>query len=87
MTLCDPMDCSPPCYSVRRILQTRILRELPCPPPRNLADPGLEPGFPSLQADYLQSEPPGNPTSKLRFIKTMLLRTFPQSEKLSNPIS
>ena len=81
------MDCSLPCYSVHGILQTRILRELPYPPPRDLADPGIEPGFPSLQADSLQSEPPGKPTSKLRFIKTMLLRNFPQSEKLSNPIS
>ena len=26
LTLCDPMDCSPPGYSVYRILQARILK-------------------------------------------------------------
>ena len=34
--------------------------ELPCPPPGDLPDPGIEPGFPVLQADSLPSEPPGN---------------------------
>ena len=32
---------------------------LPCPPPRDLPDPGLEPGCPTLQADSLPSKPPG----------------------------
>ena len=32
---------------------------LPCPPPRYLPDPVIEPGFPALQADSLPSEPPG----------------------------
>ena len=32
---------------------------LPCPPPRDLPDPGTEPGSPALQADYLPCEPPG----------------------------
>ena len=38
---------------------------LPCPPPGNLPDPGLEPGSHALQADSLQSEAPGKP-SKVR---------------------
>ena len=29
---------------------------LPCPPPEDLSDPGIEPGFPALQADSLPSE-------------------------------
>ena len=34
----------------------------PCPPPRDLPNPGTEPGSPALQADSLPSEPPGNPS-------------------------
>ena len=33
---------------------------LPFPSPGDLADPGIEPGSPALQADALLSEPPGN---------------------------
>ena len=33
---------------------------LPCPPPGNLPDPGIEPGSPTLQADSLPSEPLGS---------------------------
>ena len=32
---------------------------LPFPSPGDLADPGIEPGSPALQADALPSEPPG----------------------------
>ena len=34
---------------------------LPFPSPRDLPDPGIEPGSPALLADALPSEPPGNP--------------------------
>ena len=34
---------------------------LPCPSPRDLPDPGIKPGSPTLQADSLPSEPPGKP--------------------------
>ena len=34
---------------------------LPFPSPGNLPDPGIKPGSPALQADSLQSEPPGKP--------------------------
>ena len=33
---------------------------LPCPPPGDLPNPGIEPGSPALQADSLQSEPSGS---------------------------
>ena len=36
---------------------------LPCHPPGDLSDPGIESGSPALQADYLLSEPPWKPTS------------------------
>ena len=32
------------------------------PPPGDLPDPGIEPRYPTLQADTLPSEPPGEPT-------------------------
>ena len=32
---------------------------LPCPPPGNLPNPGIEPRSPTLQADSSLSEPPG----------------------------
>ena len=43
------------------------------PSPGDLPDPGIEPGSPTLQADILLSEPPGNPmkqkyTSALEFL-------------------
>ena len=34
---------------------------LPFPSPGDLPDPGIEPRSPTLQADTLTSEPPGNP--------------------------
>ena len=34
---------------------------LPFPSPGDLPDPGLKPRSPTLQADALTSEPPGNP--------------------------
>ena len=40
LTLCDPMDCSPPDASVHGILQAS---GLPCPSPGHLPDPGIEP--------------------------------------------
>ena len=35
--------------------------ELPCSPPGDLPNLGMEPRSPALQADSLQCEPPGNP--------------------------
>ena len=42
-TLCNPMDCSPPGSSVHGSLQARTLSGLPCPPPGDLPNPGIEP--------------------------------------------
>ena len=35
---------------------------LPCPLPRDLPDPGIEPKSPTLQTDSLRSEPPWKPS-------------------------
>ena len=52
LTLCNPMDCSPPSSSVQGILQARILEWVAIPFSRDLPDPGVEPRSPTLQADY-----------------------------------
>ena len=56
-TLCNPMDCSPPGSSIHGILQARILEWVAIPFFRSY-NPGIEPGFPALQADSLPSETP-----------------------------
>ena len=43
LTLCDPMDCSPPGSSVPGILQARILERVAISPPRDLPNPGIKP--------------------------------------------
>ena len=58
-TLCDPMDHSPPGFSVHGILQARILEWVTIPFLEDLSCPGIEPRSPTLQADSLPSEPPG----------------------------
>ena len=45
LTLCQPMDCSPPDSLVHRILHAIYWSGLLCPPPVNLLDPGSEPMF------------------------------------------
>ena len=42
-TLCNRVDCSPPDSSVHGILQARYWSGLPCPPPGDFPDPGIEP--------------------------------------------
>ena len=59
LSLCDPMDCSPPGFSVPGIFQARILESLlslGLSSPGDLPDPGIEPGSPALQADSLPPE-------------------------------
>ena len=50
LTLCDPMDCSPPGSSVQRILQARILEWVAMAPPGNLPNPRIEPASPTSPA-------------------------------------
>ena len=63
LTLCNPMDDSPPGSCVHGILQARILEWVAISFPRDLPDPGIETGSPALEADTLTSEPPGKPKS------------------------
>ena len=62
LTLCNPRDCSLPGSFVHGIFWARVL-----PSPGDLPDPGIKPRSPTLQADALPSEPPGN-QDRLLFI-------------------
>ena len=52
-TLCDPMDCGPPGSSVPGILRQEYWSGLPCPPPGDLPNLGMEPSSLALQANSL----------------------------------
>ena len=41
---------------------------LPFPSPGDLPDPGIEPRCPTLQAETLYSEPPGNPSVRVSLV-------------------
>ena len=64
LTLCDPMELSPPGSSVHGYSPMRSQEYwsgLPCPPPGDLSNPRIKLRSPSLQGDSLPSEPPGKP--------------------------
>ena len=61
LTLCDPMDCSLPGSSIMGFPRQEYWNGLPFPSPGNLPNPGIKPESPTLQADALLSEPPGQP--------------------------
>ena len=62
LTLCDPIDGSPPGSSVHGILQAS---GLPCPPPMDLPNPGIKLGSPALQADSSLLSYQGSPDGSI----------------------
>ena len=56
LTLCNPMNCSPPGFSVHGILQARILEWIAIPFPEDLPDPRIEPWSAASQVDSLPFE-------------------------------
>ena len=65
LTLCDPMD-----YTVRGILQDRVLEWVAFPFSMGSSQPGIEVRFPALQADSLPAEPQGKPYSQVMTIQS-----------------
>ena len=55
LTLCNPMDCSPPGSSLHGILQARILEWTAMPSSSDLPDPGIEPVFHAASASQVDS--------------------------------
>ena len=62
LTLCDPMDCSPPGSSARGILQARILEGVAVLSSRGSSQPRNDPASPALPMDSLLLSPEGSPT-------------------------
>ena len=62
VTLFDPMDCSPPSFSVRGILRARIPEWVAFPSSGDCPNPGFEPVSSALQADSLPTELLGKPS-------------------------
>ena len=76
LTLCDPMDCSPPGSSVHRISQARIiLEQVAISFSRDLPNTGIEPVYLALAGGFFTTEPPGKP-----FLP--LMRTIISSKRL-----
>ena len=79
-TVCDPMDCSSPGFSVHGHSPGKntgvgchaLLQGLPTP--------GIEPRSPTLQADSLPSEPPGKPKNTGVGSLSLLQGNFPTQE-------
>ena len=79
LSLCDPMDCSPPGSPVHGILQARIWSGLPCPSPGDLSNPGVEQGSPALQAESLPAELPGKPKLTMLHYNFLTISLVPRS--------
>ena len=73
LTLCVPIEYSPPASSVPGILQARILEWV-----ADLPSSRIKPRFPALQADSLPSEPPGKPKKWLVYPLNLTLSPFPE---------
>ena len=63
--LCDPVDYSPPGFSVHGVLQERILEGVTISFSRGSSRPREWTRSPALEADALTSEPPGKPMINL----------------------
>ena len=75
LTLCNPMDYSPPGSSVHEISQARILDWVTIPFSRDLPDPEIEPQSPTPQAGSLLSEPPERPLRGI-YIRLLIFSQF-----------
>ena len=80
-TLCDPMDCSPPGFTVHgdspgknpAVGYYALLQG-------GLPNPGIEPRSPTLQVDSLPSEPSGKPQNTAVGSLSLLQGIFPTQE-------
>ena len=61
LTLCNPMDWSPPGSSSMGFSRQEYWSRLPLPSPGDLSDPGIKPKSPALQGDSLPLSHEGDP--------------------------
>ena len=75
-TVCNPLDCSMPGSSVHGDSPGKnTWSGLPCPPPGDLPNVGIEPRSHALQVNSLLYEPPGKPP-KVRYLLCITLNHF-----------
>ena len=65
LTLCNPMDYIPQAPLSVEFSRHTYWSGLPCPPPGELPDPGIEPKSPVVQVDSLPTEPPRKPRAPI----------------------
>ena len=69
LTLCNPVGCNPPGFSVHGIIEQENWSGLPFPTPGDLPDPGIEPAslhslqLTALAGKFFTTEPPGKPNT------------------------
>ena len=61
LTLCNPMDCSPPGSSVHGILQARILKWVAISSSRVSSQPRDQTRVSRVAGEFFTAEPPGKP--------------------------
>ena len=67
LTLCDPVDCSPPGSSVHGILQARMLERVAMPSSRGSSQPRVRTHVSCIGRQLLPLAPPGKTLSQLGF--------------------
>ena len=70
LILCNPMDCSLPGSLSMGFSRQEYWSGLPCPPPGDLPDPGMDPGSPAFHEDSLPLVLLGKPLSQGMFLQT-----------------
>ena len=84
-TLCNPMDCSPPCFSVHWMFQVRILEWVAISSSGGSSQPKNAPTSSALAGRVFTTEPPGKPVGKcIHFMKQKLLRYILQKRSAHN---
>ena len=71
LTLCNPVDCSPPGSSVHGFPRQEYRSGLPFPSPGELPDPRIEPVSSALAGGFLTTEPPGKPQCMYVKVKSL----------------
>ena len=74
-TLCDPVDCSPPGFSVQGFPRQEYWSGLPFPPRGDLPDPKIQPTSPEPPAgsdSFFKTEPPREQISQLIMLNKLI---------------
>ena len=77
LILCDPVDIACQALLSMGFSRQEYRSGLPCPSPGDLPDLGIEPEYPTLQADSLLSEPPGKPWGRMEGACNCLAQVHP----------